>query len=69
MSLNAGAEFFSAMNYPPNALSPTWYVAGGGTAQAQTATLTPAVAALNNGLVVSWKPTAAQIQQRRRLSR
>jgi|GEM_PF-7097479 len=58
-SINDGASFFSAMNYPPNTLSTTWYVAGGGTAQAQTATLSPAVAALSNGLMVSWLPTAA----------
>ena len=35
------------------------WVAGGGTAQAQTATYTPAVAALVDGLTLCWKPTAA----------
>ena len=35
------------------------YVAGGGTAQAQTATLSPAVTSLTAGLSVCWKPTAA----------
>ena len=35
------------------------YVAGGGTAQAQTATLSPAVTSLTAGLNVCWKPTAA----------
>lgn len=35
------------------------YVAGGGTAQAQTATLSPAIAALTIGLEVRWLPVAA----------
>lgn len=35
------------------------YIAGGGTAQAQTATLAPAATALVAGLKVYWKPTAA----------
>ena len=35
------------------------YAAGGGTGDAQTVTLSPAVAALSTGLVVRWKPTAA----------
>ena len=35
------------------------YVAGGGTANAQTATYSPAVAALANGLFLCWLPTAA----------
>jgi len=35
------------------------YVAGGGTAQAQTATLVPAATALTTGLEVRWLPTAA----------
>lgn len=37
----------------------TLYVAGGGTAQAQTATLTPAATSLVAGLHVYWVPTAA----------
>ena len=40
-------------------LSATVYVAGGGNAQAQTATLAPAVTALTNGLAVCWLPVAA----------
>ena len=39
--------------------SVNWYIAGGGTAQAQTATLSPAATALTPGLIVVWKPTAA----------
>ena len=35
------------------------YVAGGGTAQAQTATYSPAIGALVDGLRLCWKPTAA----------
>jgi hypothetical protein len=35
------------------------YIAGGGTAQAQTATLSPAATALSTGLHVYWKPAAA----------
>jgi hypothetical protein len=35
------------------------YAAGGGTAQAQTVTLTPAATALTAGLEVEWLPTAA----------
>lgn len=35
------------------------YVAGGGTANAQTATLSPAITAYTNGLRVCWLPTAA----------
>jgi hypothetical protein len=38
--------------------SPNWYAVGGGTAQAQTVTLSPAPTALTPGLVVVWKPTA-----------
>jgi hypothetical protein len=40
-------------------VSPNQYVAGGGTAQAQTATLTPAATALTTGLEVHWLPIAA----------
>lgn len=40
-------------------VSPPSYVAGGGTAQAQTATLSPAVPALAAGLEVRWLPLAA----------
>lgn len=40
-------------------LSAANYVAGGGTAQAQTATYSPAVAALANGLYLCWLPLAA----------
>jgi hypothetical protein len=40
-------------------LTPTGYAAGAGTAQAQTVTLAPAATALTAGLVVRWKPTAA----------
>ena len=39
--------------------TPNWYAAGAGTAQAQTVTLSPAATALTTGLIVSWKPTAA----------
>ena len=39
--------------------SATQYVAGGGSAQAQTATLSPALAANTAGSVVWWLPTAA----------
>lgn len=39
--------------------SPNWYVAGAGTAQAQTATLSPAATALTPGLIVDWKPSNA----------
>lgn len=42
-----------------NALIPTYYVTGGGTAQAQTATLSPAATSLAAGLLVCWTPTAA----------
>jgi hypothetical protein len=35
------------------------YITGGGTAQAQTATLSPAATALSTGLHVYWKPAAA----------
>jgi hypothetical protein len=40
-------------------VTPQLYVAGGGTAQAQTVTLSPAVTSLVTGLYVAWKPTAA----------
>lgn len=40
-------------------LEPTLYVAGGGTAQAQTVTLAPAATSLVAGLTVRWVPTAA----------
>src|SRR5579872_2209390 len=40
-------------------LSALIYAAGGGTAQAQTVTLTPAITSLTNGLMIIWKPTAA----------
>jgi hypothetical protein len=40
-------------------LTPTGYAAGAGTAQAQTVTLAPSATALTAGLVVRWKPTAA----------
>jgi hypothetical protein len=40
-------------------VSPNAYVAGGGTAQAQTATFTPAVTALTTGVEVRWLPLAA----------
>ena len=36
-----------------------WYAVGGGIAQAQTVTLSPAATALSAGLVVNWKPNAA----------
>jgi len=44
-----------------NGFIPNWteYVAGGGTAQAQTVTMSPAVSALTTGLTIRWKPTAA----------
>lgn len=40
-------------------VSPNQYVTGGGTAQAQTATLAPAATSLVAGLEVFWLPTAA----------
>jgi hypothetical protein len=40
-------------------VTPNLYAAGGGTAQAQTVTLSPAATALTSGLIVYWKPTAA----------
>jgi hypothetical protein len=40
-------------------VSPGSYVAGGGTANAQTATLSPAVTSYVAGLTVAWLPTAA----------
>jgi len=40
-------------------LNSSLYVAGGGTAQAQTVTLTPAPGSLTNGMVVRWLPLAA----------
>lgn len=40
-------------------LTPTGYATGGGTAQAQTATLTPPATALTAGLLVAWKPASA----------
>lgn len=40
-------------------VTPNMYAAGGGTAQAQTVTLSPAVTALTAGLVVMWKPSNA----------
>lgn len=40
-------------------VGPNEWVAGAGTAQAQTATLTPAVTTLTDGLYFCWKPTAA----------
>ena len=38
--------------------SPNWYAAGGGTANAQTVILTPAVTAYSTGLIVYWKAAA-----------
>ena len=35
------------------------YISGGGTAQAQTATYSPAIAALKDGLQICWKPAAS----------
>src|SRR4029077_15121507 len=40
-------------------VSPQWYATGGGSAQVQTVTLTPAATALAAGLEVFWKPLAA----------
>ena len=40
-------------------VSSIYYIGGGGTAQAQTATLSPAVGSLTNGLVVNWLPLHA----------
>ena len=40
-------------------VTPSGYAAGGGTANAQTVTLSPAVPALATGLEVRWLPTAA----------
>lgn len=42
-----------------NQLSAPGYVAGGGSANAQTATLVPAVSTCPAGMIVRWKPTAA----------
>lgn len=43
----------------PNEITVRTYAAGGGTAQAQTITLSPAATSLQNGLTVRWLPTAA----------
>lgn len=43
----------------PNELTVRTYAAGGGTAQAQTATLSPAATSLQDGLTVRWLPLAA----------
>ena len=40
-------------------VSPAEYIAGGGTANAQTATLSPAATSLATGLEVKWKPSNA----------
>lgn len=40
-------------------VTPALFIAGAGTAQAQTATLSPAVTSLVTGLLVEWTPTAA----------
>lgn len=45
--------------FTTNNLSAPLYAAGGGTAQAQTVTLSPAATSLQPGLVVRWKPAAA----------
>lgn len=49
----------STLGQNGNALIPLYYVTGGGTAQAQTATLVPAATSLATGLLVCWTPTAA----------
>lgn len=41
-----------------SAVSPHYYATGGGTANAQTVTLSPAATALTAGMVVRWLPTA-----------
>jgi hypothetical protein len=46
-------------NYFASGLTQQFYAAGGGTAQAQTALPTNTLAAYSDGLVVCWKPTAA----------
>lgn len=51
---SASASLIGTSDYSPNI-----YIAGGGTAQAQTVTLIPAATALTAGLEVRWKPTAA----------
>ena len=67
---NAGANKWWGNNTGSNAApgyqsigtqdtTPNWYAVGGGTAQAQTVTLAPAPTALTPGMVVVWKPTAA----------
>lgn len=53
----AGAPAFR--NIGTSDTSVFWYVAGAGTAQAQTATLSPALTALTAGAVVNFLPTAA----------
>lgn len=53
---NATSGFVAASQTDVNAVG---YVAGGGTANAQTAALTPPVTALTNGLQVCWLPSNA----------
>ena len=53
---NASKQIIAATQTDINAIG---YVAGGGTANAQTATLSPAITGLTNGLQVCWKPSNA----------
>lgn len=53
----AGAPGFR--NIGTSDTSVFWYIAGGGTAQAQTATLSPALTALTTGAIVNFLPAAA----------
>ena len=53
---NGSKQLVAATQTDINALG---YVAGGGTANAQTATLTPAITGLTNGLQVCWLPSNA----------
>ena len=56
LASNGSNQLINAKQTDVNAIG---YVAGGGSANAQTATLTPAITSLTNGLQVCWKPTAA----------
>jgi hypothetical protein len=56
LGTNSGGQPIAATQASVNALG---YASGGGTANAQTAALSPAVTALATGLTVCWIPTAA----------
>jgi hypothetical protein len=54
-----GNQFSGGATLDANTVNTPQYVAGGGTANAQTVTLSPAVASQSAGLHVRWIPTAA----------